>query len=132
MNAMRVLCTNTYLLQQNINKIISDGGEGVILRKCKSKYVCGRSDLLWKLKVPHTTSLSLSLYSLPLPLLCLYIFLQTQREDTEALVVHEEEDSTFILQLYHSPPRPLLLLSSSFVSLGLSSTFVNFFPGLMG
>ena len=131
MNAMRVLCTNTYLLQQNINKIISDGGEGVILRKCKSKYVCGRSDLLWKLKVP-IPPLALPLYSLSLPLLYLYIFLQTQREDTEALVVHEEEDSTFILQLYHSSPRPLLLLSSSFVSLGLSSTFVNFFPGLMG
>eukprot|EP00026_Physarum_polycephalum_P002272 Phypoly_transcript_02278.p1 GENE.Phypoly_transcript_02278~~Phypoly_transcript_02278.p1 ORF type:complete len:919 (+),score=129.98 Phypoly_transcript_02278:81-2837(+) len=81
--AMRMLCKNAHFLAQKIKTIINDGGEGVILRKAKSKYICGRSDFLWKFK--------------------------TQREDTEALVVREEDDSYLLLQLpngitFRAPP----------------------------
>lgn len=47
----RSLCESQQFLEQNIQKIIKNGGEGAILRKPKSIYESGRSSSLLKLKV---------------------------------------------------------------------------------
>jgi ATP dependent DNA ligase domain len=49
--AARLLCTGKKQLNQMVQNIINDGGEGVILRKPKSIYENGRSSTLIKLKV---------------------------------------------------------------------------------
>ena len=49
--AMRMRCFDTNFLALILNTLIGDGAEGVIIRKKNTPYICGRSDLLWKLKV---------------------------------------------------------------------------------
>ena len=49
--APRVLCKDTTQVDLFIQHIIDDGGEGVILRKLRSKYEYGRTSTLFKLKV---------------------------------------------------------------------------------
>ena len=44
-------CVRAKQLNQMLDDIIKDGGEGVIVRKPLSPYERGRSELLWKLKV---------------------------------------------------------------------------------
>lgn len=51
MAVWRMNCTTKKGMMALLQKIIDDGGEGVILRSPKSPYVNGRSDKLWKLKV---------------------------------------------------------------------------------
>ena len=48
---MRMRCIDTSFLALILNTLIGDGAEGVIIRKKNTPYICGRSDLLWKLKV---------------------------------------------------------------------------------
>ena len=49
--AARLMCNQRKVLRKLIQHIISDGGEGVILRRPRSIYLHGRSDSLIKLKV---------------------------------------------------------------------------------
>ena len=49
--APRVFCNRKQMLTSSVNRIITDGGEGVILRKPGSVYEHGRSTSLVKLKV---------------------------------------------------------------------------------
>jgi hypothetical protein len=46
-----MLCLSQQFALETIQTLIDDGGEGVILRKVKSLYVCGISAFLIKLKV---------------------------------------------------------------------------------
>jgi ATP-dependent DNA ligase len=46
-----MLCTSKRQLTAVAECILSEGGEGLILRKVKSFYIPGRSDLLLKFKV---------------------------------------------------------------------------------
>jgi hypothetical protein len=48
---MRVLCKDDKHLGVTVQTIIDDEGEGVILRKVRSVYECGRNSSLVKLKV---------------------------------------------------------------------------------
>lgn len=51
--APRVESKSKLHLSKMLEGIIKDGGEGVILRMHHSVYEHGRSNLLWKLKVPN-------------------------------------------------------------------------------
>lgn len=48
---MRIKCTTSKVAGFFVDNIITDGGEGIIMRENKSLYFRGRSDSLWKLKV---------------------------------------------------------------------------------
>lgn len=51
MVASRVACKKRSFLMFAAQDIMDDGGEGVILRLPKSKYIPGRSKMLFKFKV---------------------------------------------------------------------------------
>eukprot|EP00026_Physarum_polycephalum_P002919 Phypoly_transcript_02928.p1 GENE.Phypoly_transcript_02928~~Phypoly_transcript_02928.p1 ORF type:complete len:728 (+),score=71.15 Phypoly_transcript_02928:209-2392(+) len=74
--AMRLLCTITNTLARCLKWIVEEGGEGVVLRKPLSRYICGRTNSLLKLKA--------------------------SKADQEALVVSVEEDGSLLLQLPNS------------------------------
>lgn len=87
---MRKLATSKLMIDNALEAIMNDGGEGVILRKQKSLYESGRSASLIKLKV--------------LVIFCnikYLIVFQASREDTEALVAQVNDDS-YVLKLYNS------------------------------
>lgn len=74
--------------------MVSEGGEGIILRKLGSSYVQGRSESLFKIKVCHSTPLPIS-YPF-------FLKLVTQAvRDQEALLIRlDEKKRTCLLQLY--------------------------------
>eukprot|EP00026_Physarum_polycephalum_P001919 Phypoly_transcript_01922.p1 GENE.Phypoly_transcript_01922~~Phypoly_transcript_01922.p1 ORF type:complete len:959 (+),score=104.66 Phypoly_transcript_01922:166-3042(+) len=71
--ATRFLYLSHRLVTQLLGQIISDGGEGIIVRKVSSIYIHARSTLLWKLKAT--------------------------RGDMEALVVSVESANMYTLQM---------------------------------
>ena len=48
-----VACTGANQIQEELKKVEAKGGEGLMIRKPKSKYVNGRSDTLLKIKSFH-------------------------------------------------------------------------------
>eukprot|EP00026_Physarum_polycephalum_P001081 Phypoly_transcript_01082.p1 GENE.Phypoly_transcript_01082~~Phypoly_transcript_01082.p1 ORF type:complete len:1032 (+),score=114.94 Phypoly_transcript_01082:178-3273(+) len=70
---MRLLCTTTRTLNELLETVIGNNGEGIILRMPKSIYEHGRSSLIWKVKAA--------------------------KADSEALVVRAEKNMPVILQL---------------------------------
>lgn len=49
--ASRAKATREKEVKRGLEEIIKDGGEGIVLRRPRSAYVQGRSELLVKLKV---------------------------------------------------------------------------------
>ncbi len=49
----QTICKNRKHLQEELNKVLGLGGEGLIIRQASSKYVHGRSNTLLKVKATH-------------------------------------------------------------------------------
>ena len=107
-----MFCEDNRHLTTTVQTIIDDEGEGVILRKVRSLYECGRNSSLFKLKVFLSSSLLLYLLFLFIVSFSMVLIIsQTAHGDREGIVVSIDDSKTVRLKLYVSAILLFLLLS---------------------
>jgi ATP dependent DNA ligase domain len=95
---VRMLCITKKQLKKALHDVISDGGEGLIMRKPKSIYEPGRTSSLVKLKV-----FSIQILSSTFPGILFSsfkTFFKASRGDREGIVVSVDTRNAITLKLY--------------------------------